>query len=83
MSWDAVTNQLPRCKVKAELRRLFQELGVPEYWIVDADARVIERWRPSDERPEICATSIAWRPSGTDAPIVVDLPALFTAALGE
>lgn len=64
-------------------RRLFQELGVPEYWIVDADARVIERWRPADERPAICAASMEWRPHGADAPIVVDLPALFTAALGE
>ncbi len=63
-------------------RRLFQELGVPEYWIVDTDARVIERWRPADERPEICAASLEWRPSGADAPIVVDLLALFTAALG-
>ena len=64
-------------------RRLFQEIGVPEYWIVDADARVVERWRPADERPEICAAIIEWRPRGADAPIMVDLPVLFTAALGE
>jgi Uma2 family endonuclease len=64
-------------------RRLFQELGVPEYWIVDADARVVERWRPEDLRPEICSAALEWLPSGADAKIVVDLPAVFAAALGE
>jgi Uma2 family endonuclease len=64
-------------------RRLFLELGVPEYWIVDGDARVIERWRPSGERPEICAGALTWTPRGADAAIVVDLPAVFSAALGD
>jgi Uma2 family endonuclease len=27
-------------------RRLYSEEGVPEYWIVDTEARHIERWRP-------------------------------------
>jgi len=62
-------------------RRFYQEVGVPEYWIVDADARVVERWRPADERPEICAALIEWLPAGAPAPIVVDLPALFAQAL--
>src|SRR5215510_7910468 len=34
-------------------RRLFQRVGVPEYWIVDVEARLVERWRPGDSRPEI------------------------------
>jgi len=62
-------------------RRFYQEVGVPEYWIVDADARLVERWHPADERPEICVASIEWKPAGAEPPIVVDLPALFTAAL--
>ena len=28
-------------------RRRYLELGVPELWIVDADERTIEVWRPS------------------------------------
>ena len=28
-------------------RRLFQRVGVPEYWIVDVEARLVERWRPA------------------------------------
>lgn len=62
-------------------RRFFQEVGVPEYWIVDADARLVERWHPHDERPEICSGIIEWMPAGASAPIRVDLPALFKAAL--
>jgi Uma2 family endonuclease len=34
-------------------RRIYQRAGVGEYWIVDLDARLIERWRPEDARPEI------------------------------
>jgi Uma2 family endonuclease len=41
-------------------RHLYQRAGVTEYWIVDMDARVIERWRPEDERPEVCDRSFEW-----------------------
>lgn len=34
-------------------RRLYQSEGIPEYWIVDVDARLMELWRPDDDRPEI------------------------------
>ena len=35
---------------------------VPEYWIVDADARIIERWRPESEESEILSTTLLWQP---------------------
>lgn len=57
-------------------RRRFQRAGVPEYWIVDVDAAVIERWRPEDERPEVVPGVIAWQPAGTAVPFTFDLPAL-------
>lgn len=47
-------------------RPLYQRFNVPEYWIVDGDARLVERWRQSDTRPEILDTTIEWcliRPS--------------------
>ncbi len=34
-------------------RRRYQRAPVPEYWIVDLDARLVERWKPDDTRPEI------------------------------
>jgi Uma2 family endonuclease len=30
------------------------DAGVPEYWIVDLDARIIERWTQGRESPEVC-----------------------------
>ena len=58
-------------------RRLFQREGVPEYWIVDLDARVVERWRPADTRPEIVSDSIIWHPAGAATSLTIDLVALF------
>src|SRR5690606_20101498 len=34
-------------------RRRYQRARVPEYWVVDPQSRIVERWRPDDERPEI------------------------------
>jgi Uma2 family endonuclease len=41
-------------------RRIYQRAGVGEYWIVDLDARLIERWRPDDARPEILDARLSW-----------------------
>ncbi len=50
--------------------------GVEEYWIIDLEARVFERWRPSSETPEILRDRILWTPRG-QAPLAIDLPAWF------
>jgi hypothetical protein len=39
-------------------RRLNQRAGISQYWIVDLDARIIERWHPEDDRPEILMDQI-------------------------
>jgi hypothetical protein len=54
---------------------------VPDYWIVDLDSRLIERWQPEDERPEIVRDILSWRPPGSDGPIEVDLAEFFAEAL--
>lgn len=56
-------------------RLIYQDEGVPEYWIVDVAARLVERWRATDARPEILADSLDWQPRS-------DVPA-FTLALPE
>lgn len=62
-------------------RRHYQKHGVAEYWIVDLKARLVERWRPEDERPEILHERLAWAPCAAIAPLVVDLVALFDRVL--
>ena len=64
-------------------RRLFQRVGVPQYWIVDVEARLVERWRPGDERPEILTETLEWRPDPVIEPLVIDLPRLFAEILEE
>jgi Uma2 family endonuclease len=57
-------------------RRVYQRAGVAEYWIVDLDARLIERWRPADERPEIADDTLAWMlPGGASG--VLEVRGLF------
>jgi Uma2 family endonuclease len=58
-------------------RLKFQRVGVAEYWIVDTHARLIERWRPEDERPEILAERIEWQPRPDRPPLVIDLEEYF------
>ena len=58
-------------------RRRYQRTGVSEYWAVDLDARVVERWWPGDQRPEIVDDLLLWQPV-TDLPgLGIALPELF------
>ena len=64
-------------------RRRYQRAGTPEYWIVDPDARVIERWSSNDERPEVASEVIEWQPAPDTPALLLDLPALFAEGWGE
>lgn len=69
-------------------RRIYQRAGVAEYWIVDLDARLVERWRPEDTRPEIVAQELVWVPptpgaAGTGGAITIHLPRTFESVLGR
>jgi Uma2 family endonuclease len=55
----------------------YQRAGIPEYWIVDPVSRLIERWRPEDERPEIIVESLRWSPERTSGELVIDLQQVF------
>lgn len=60
-------------------RRFFQRTGVAEYWIVDLDARLVERWRPHDASPEIISETLRWQPAGVPAPLEIPLESWFAA----
>ena len=62
-------------------RIIYQNQGVPEYWIVDLDARIVECWRPNDQRPEILADTLIWAPEPSSEPLVIDLPRFFADVL--
>ncbi len=61
----------------------YQGAGVDEYWIVDLDARLVERWRPTDTRPEIVMGKLTWHPVGSPEPLTLDLAALWAAAAND
>jgi Uma2 family endonuclease len=63
-------------------RGRYQRYGV-EYWIVDLDARLVERWMPTSERPEIITDAITWAPTGAAEPLVLELTPLFAEAVGD
>lgn len=54
-------------------RRMYLEQGVPQYWVVDLWTNVIERWSPSDDRPEVCDTSITWHPASHAPALTIDV----------
>ena len=63
-------------------RELYLMNGVAEYWIVNAEARVVSRWRGADDPGELFSQRISWMPEGMQSPLVIDLPHLFDDALG-
>jgi len=50
---------------------------VPDYWIVDLDARLIERWMPDDDRAALITETLAWLPAGASTSFQLDLPRYF------
>ena len=64
-------------------RTMFRDEGVAEYWIVDLDARTVERSTPADPRVDVLVDRIEWFPAGAASPLVVDLADYFTRVLDE
>jgi len=63
-------------------RRLYLAAGVEEYWIVDIDAQLIERWKQGDEKPEMLDSELQWS-LGDGASGTVDITALFDGLEAE
>lgn len=57
-------------------RRLYMEGAVPEYWIVNGDAREVRIVRPG-RADEIARDVIRWQPAGTEIALEIDLGEVF------
>ena len=64
-------------------KRPHYQRHIPESWIIDLDARLVERWLPNDTRPEILVEALVWHPSGVNEPFRLELPGYFAECIGE
>jgi hypothetical protein len=51
--------------------------NVPDDWIVDLDARLIERWWAGDDRPELVTETLSWHPAGATTAFELELSGYF------
>jgi Uma2 family endonuclease len=58
-------------------RRLYQELGIPVYWLVDAGAKLVEVWTPEAQFPAVEHQAIWWQPAGAADALGIELEELF------
>ncbi len=57
-------------------RRLYQEQGIPLYWVVDGDERLAEVWTPDARFPVVERERLAWHPIGAARPFTLELAEL-------
>ena len=58
-------------------RRLYQEVRIPIYWIVDPDRQEVEVWTPDSEFPIVERERIRWSPDGDVEALDISLRDLF------
>jgi Uma2 family endonuclease len=64
-------------------KRSHYQRHVPEYWIVDLDARLFECCRPHDERPQIVTETLEWHPAQATEAFRLDLSRYFAHVFDE
>ncbi|MBE0591576.1 MAG: Uma2 family endonuclease [Gemmatimonadales bacterium] len=88
MSWERMKTLLLAVEVlspstaradRFAKRRLYQEVGVPTYWIVDPERRCVEVWTPEAAFPAVEWEAVSWQPAGADQALTVRLVELFRA----
>jgi Uma2 family endonuclease len=74
-----VASDSTRRRDRVHKRAIYAEAGIPEYWIVDGDDRTVRVIRLGLD-DLITRDTLTWRPSGVEAPLVVDLANVFWPA---
>lgn len=64
-------------------RRLYQEQGIAEYWVVDSEQRSVEVWTPDAHFPCIEREQLVWRHPLLEESCTVDLRKLFATGQSE
>ena len=62
---------------RTKKRALYRTHGVPDYWVVDLDDRIIERTTPKDLIVESIGDRLVWQPYADHAPLVIDVAEYF------
>ena len=84
--WSDVTSLLLAVEVispgsirtdRVTKREYYMDVGVPDYFIVDVDARIVERWTQGRDTPEVLRDHLVWHPSGASTALAVSLPQFF------
>jgi Uma2 family endonuclease len=65
------------------LKRKLYQRHVPEYWIVDLDARAVERWRAGEDRAEQLSDLLEWRAPLATESFALDLTEFFARVYRE
>jgi Uma2 family endonuclease len=63
-------------------RKRYQRQGI-EYWIVDLESRVIERWLGGRDHPDVLTEQLGWRLAGHPAEFTLDVATFFAEVHGE
>ncbi len=89
LKWEAVQHLLLAVEVLSPSsgradqftkRRLYQEVGVPLYWMVDPVENRVEIWSPGAVFPRLESGRLEWWPAGAGEPFQLDLARLFQPA---
>lgn len=58
-------------------RRLYQEIGADEYWVVDLESRSVEVWTPDAHFPRVETETLRWTAPGATEPLVLAAAEIF------
>jgi Uma2 family endonuclease len=62
---------------RVEKRDHYLEADVEEYWVMDAEARIVEQWLKERDRPIAARDRLTWHPLGARSALEIDLEAFF------